>query len=118
MSTDGLYYLPDGFRESGRGSADTADAAESSRRYLGQATANSASYAGADAFVGSLNGTRDRQVREVDQAAEGRENMAESDYQVAAGGEEMDADANAALGLANPSYDPSSPVARSISDGV
>ncbi|MDT0346573.1 hypothetical protein [Streptomyces litchfieldiae] len=115
MSADGLYYLPDGFRESGQGSGRAADAAESTRHYLGRATPNAASYAGADEFVTAVTNTRDTQSRGVAGAAEGRDNMAASDYQVAALGEETEAGANTAIGAAALT---DSPVARGIADGI
>ncbi|RKN43034.1 hypothetical protein [Streptomyces hoynatensis] len=112
MSGDELYYLPDEFRESARVGLDSADAAESTGRYLRNARPDAHGFGGADAFVASLNATRDRQAREVRQAAEGRENMAGADQRTADIGEETDAAAQSALGKAN------SAVARAIADGM
>ena len=100
MSGDGLYYLPDGFREGARRSGATADAAESTHRQLSRMSINNAAYAGADAFPTALSATRDKQARGVSQAGEARENMAAADNQVAAMGEEMDTTAGQALGSA------------------
>jgi hypothetical protein len=86
--SDGLYYLPDGFRESGRGSTRAADAAESARHYLNRATPDAASYAGADEFVVAVTDTRDIQSRGVGGASEGRDGMALADHRVAALGED------------------------------
>lgn len=101
MSADGLWYLPEGFREGARANVETAEAAENARRYLGQVQVNAASYGGADAFVDALTTTRDAQARGVAQAAEGRQNMAAADHQVADLGEEVDAAAGQALGAAS-----------------
>ena len=98
MSGDGLYYLPDGFREGARHNASTADAAEGTSRYLGRIQIDTAAYAGADAFPAALSATRDKQARGVAQAAEGRDNMAAADRHVAATGDEMDTAAGTALG--------------------
>ncbi|MFD5318810.1 hypothetical protein [Streptomyces sp. NPDC127098] len=115
MSADGLWYLPEGFREGARANVETAEAAENTRRYLGQVQVDAASYGGADAFVSALTTTRDAQARGVAQAAEGRQNMAAADTQVADLGEEVDAAAGQALGTAA-----STRIAadRSVADGL
>ena len=110
--SDGLYYLPDGFREGAEGSDAAAEAAASTRRYLGRATPNAASYAGADEFVQAVTATRDTQARGVARAAEDRSGMADTDRQVAAYGEEMDAAATGVLGQVAAMAD------RGIADGM
>ncbi|WP_129837668.1 hypothetical protein [Streptomyces sp. RFCAC02] len=112
MSTDGLFYMPEEFRESARGSLESADAAESTRRRLGTAQPDAGRFGGADAFVGALVSTRDRQMREVEQAAEGREEMAGADQRTADIGEEMESAAESALTRAHTA------VARAIADGM
>ena len=112
MSGDEMYYLPDGFRESARVSLDAAEGAETTSRYLRTAQPDAHSFGGADAFVAALISTRDRQAREVQQAAEGRENMADADQRTADIGEETDAAAQAALGQVNTA------VARAIAEGM
>lgn len=112
MSEDGLYVIPDRFRESARMSLDSAEAAEDVRRQLGNAQPDAQRFGGADAFVASLNATRDRQRREVGQAAEGRENMSDADQRTADIGEETDGAAEAALVQADTA------VARAIADGI
>ncbi|MDT0321159.1 hypothetical protein [Streptomyces millisiae] len=119
MSGDGLYYIPDGFRESARGSYETADMAESTRRYLDRATPNASSYAGADAFVNAVISTRDKQSRGVSRAAEGRENMAGADHVVADTGDEMEIGAEASINAAASSVESrNSPIFRGISDAI
>ncbi|TDC63104.1 hypothetical protein [Streptomyces hainanensis] len=119
MSGDGLYYIPDGFRESARGSYETAEMAESTRRYLDRATPNASSYAGADAFVNAVISTRDTQSRGVSRAAEGREGMAGADNFVAGTGDEMEVDADAAINVAASTVESrNSAVFRGISDAV
>ncbi|MDT0305676.1 hypothetical protein RM780_01690 [Streptomyces sp. DSM 44917] len=113
MSQDGLYYLPDGFRRSARGSTEAADAAESTRHYLSRATPNAAGYAGADAFVHAVVSTRDTQVRGVAGAGEGREAMARADVHVAATGEDLDVAAGTVLGRVTVTE-----VSRRIADGI
>jgi hypothetical protein len=100
MSADGLWYIPEGFREGARANTDTAEAAENTQRYLGQVQVNGASWGGADAFVSALTTTRDTQARGVAMAAEGRHNMATADNTVADTGEEVDAAAGQAMGTA------------------
>jgi hypothetical protein len=100
MSADGLWYIPEGFREGARANTETAEAAENTQRYLGQVQVNAASWGGADAFVNALNTTRDVQARGVATAAEGRNNMATADNQVADTGEEVDAAAGQVMGNA------------------
>ncbi|MGP4109442.1 hypothetical protein ACTWP5_00815 [Streptomyces sp. 4N509B] len=112
MTTDGLYYLPEGFRDGARQNANTADAAEGARRYLSQTEVNAAGYGGADAFPRALEATRDKQARGIAQAEEGRNNMAAADQVVAITGEEMDAAAGQALGAASVAAD------RGVADGV
>ncbi|MDT0343956.1 hypothetical protein [Streptomyces litchfieldiae] len=112
MSGDGLFYIPDEFRESARVSLDSADAAEGTRRQLRNAQPDAGCFGGADAFVTALTSTRDRQLREVGQAAEGRENMSDADHRTADIGEEMDVAAEATVTRAN------SAVARAIADGI
>jgi hypothetical protein len=101
MSADGLWYIPEGFREAAHASAETAEAAENTRRLLGQVQVNATSWGGADAFVSALTTTRDAQARGAAMAAEGRRNMAAADNQVAGIGEETDAAAGQALGAAS-----------------
>jgi hypothetical protein len=115
---DGLYYFSDGFREAAQGSVSSADAAESTRRYLERAAPNAASYAGADEFVNAVTATRDKQSRGVARAADGRENMATADHQVAGLGDELEADADASLNAAHAAAGEAAPVDRSIADGV
>jgi hypothetical protein len=112
VSADGLYYLPEGFREGARGNTTAADAAESTHRTLSRVQINAASYAGADAFVNALTTTRDTQSRGVVKAAEGRENMAAADNNVAGIGEETDAAAGQSLGGVTVQAD------QTIADGV
>ncbi|ONK16063.1 hypothetical protein [Streptomyces sp. MP131-18] len=100
MSADGLWYIPEGFREAARASTETAEAAENAGRRLGQVQVNAASWGGADAFVNALTTTRDVQARGAALAAEGRRNMAGADNQVAGIGEEVDVAAGQALGAA------------------
>ncbi|RKN45612.1 hypothetical protein [Streptomyces hoynatensis] len=113
MGHDGLYYLPEGFRGSARLSGQTADAAESTRHYLGRATPDPGSYAGATEFVSAVTGTRDTQARGVAKAAEGRENMAAASSYVAATGEEMDGAAHTVVGAVTVT-----PVSRQVADGI
>ncbi|MFD5319941.1 hypothetical protein [Streptomyces sp. NPDC127098] len=112
MSDDGLCFIPERFRESGRMSLDAAEEAEVVRRQLGNAQPEAGRFGGADAFVASLNATRDRQRREVGQAAEGRENMSDADHRTADIGEETDVAAEAAVVRADTA------VARAIADGI
>ncbi|RMI29788.1 hypothetical protein [Streptomyces triticirhizae] len=114
MSTDGLYYLPEGFREGARGNAETADAAEGAARYLGRVPVNTAGYAGADAFPKALTSTRDAQARGITQAAEGRTHMAQADRTVAATGEGMDTAAAQALSRVTVT----TPVDRGVADAI
>jgi hypothetical protein len=100
MSADGLWYIPEGFREGARSNADTAEAAENTRQLLSQVQVNASSYGGATEFVNALIETRDTQARGAGRAAEGRQNMATADNQVADTGEEMDAAAAQALSAA------------------
>ncbi|MGP3967368.1 hypothetical protein [Streptomyces sp. 6N223] len=100
MSADGLWYIPEGFREGARANTDTAEAAENTQRLLNQVQVNGASWGGADAFVNALTTTRDVQARGVATAAEGRHNMAAADNNVADIGEEVDAAAGQAMGNA------------------
>ncbi|MEV1007534.1 hypothetical protein [Streptomyces sp. NPDC049881] len=94
-SFQSLGYDSDGFREGGRGSLESADAAESSQRYLRLAEVNPASYAGATEFPAAVLSVREKHIRGTGQAAEGRENMAESDHYVADTGDEMEIEAQA-----------------------
>ncbi|GAB2881181.1 hypothetical protein [Streptomyces mayteni] len=112
MSDDGLYFIPDEFREAARVSLESADAAEGARRQLGNAQPDAGGFGGADAFVASLIATRDRQVREVGQAAEGRENMSDADQLTADIGDETDMGATAAVTQVDTA------VARAIADGI
>ncbi|UED83394.1 hypothetical protein [Streptomyces profundus] len=112
MSNEGLYYLPEGFREGARANTDTADAADGVSRYLGRVPIDPAGYAGADAFPKALTSTRDVQSRSVARAAEGRTNMAAADRSVATTGETMDTEATRALTQAT------TPTDRTIADGV
>jgi hypothetical protein len=113
VTDDGLNYLPEGFRDGARRNSATADAAEGTRRYLGNVPISTAAYAGATAFPTALTDTRDTQARGVGQAAEGRNNMAAADGYVATTGEEMDAGARQALGnVTVPTAD------RRVADGV
>ncbi|GAB2912660.1 hypothetical protein [Streptomyces mayteni] len=114
MSADGLWYLPEGFREAARANTDTADAAETTRQLLNQVQVDAASYGGADAFVSALTETRDTQARGAARAAEGRQNMAAADTQVADTGEQMDAAAGQALGAASIRV----PADQSVADGL
>jgi hypothetical protein len=100
MSADGLWYIPEGFREGARANTETAEAAENTQRYLGQVQVNAASYGGATEFVNALTTTRDVQARGAGMAAEGRHNMATADNTVADTGEEVDAAAGQAMGNA------------------
>ncbi|MEO3753661.1 hypothetical protein [Streptomyces sp. B6B3] len=118
MSGDGLHYFSDGFREAAQGSVSSADAAESTRRYLGRAAPNAASWAGADEFVNAVTATRDKQSQGVARAAEGRENMAASDHQVAGLGDELEVDADASLNAAHAAVGEAAAVDRSIADGM
>ncbi|TDC13081.1 hypothetical protein E1265_28580 [Streptomyces sp. 8K308] len=118
MSADGLWYLPEGFREAARANVDTAEAAENARRYLGQVQVNAASYGGAGDFVNALTTTRDAQARGVAHAAEGRQNMAAADNQVAELGEGVDAAAGQALGAAAASVQARVPADRTVADGL
>lgn len=97
MSADGLWYIPEGFREGARANTETAEAAENTQRYLSQVQVNAASWGGADAFVSALTTTRDTQARGAASAAEGRNNMATADNNVADMGEEVDSAAGQAL---------------------
>jgi hypothetical protein len=113
MTADDLQYLPEGFRNGAKRNADTADAAEGTRRYLGNVPINAGAFGGADAFPRALTTTRDDQARGVGQAAEGRDNMAAADNHVATTGEDMDAGAGRALGSVSvPTID------RGVADGV
>lgn len=112
MSDDGLSYLPDEFRVSAQVSLESADTAESTRRHLRGAQPDPGSFGGADAFVTALIATRDRQLREVGQAAEGREEMAEADRQTADIGEEMERAADSSLHRAHTA------VSRAIADQI
>ncbi|WP_049580350.1 hypothetical protein [Streptomyces sp. SBT349] len=114
MSADGLWYIPEGYREAARANTDTAEAAESARRLLGQVQVNAASWGGADAFVNALTTTRDTQARGTAAAAEGRQNMAAADERVAALGEEVDAAAGQVLGGASAG----ARIDRTIADGL
>ncbi|MFW6692253.1 hypothetical protein [Streptomyces sp. MAR4 CNX-425] len=98
MTADGLEYLPEGFRDGARRNADTADAAEGTRRYLGNVPISTGAYGGAAAFPAALTDTRDTQARSIGRAAEGRNGMAAADNQVAATGDDMDTGAAQALG--------------------
>ncbi|TDC20700.1 hypothetical protein E1265_20920 [Streptomyces sp. 8K308] len=119
VSGDGLYYIPDGFRESARGSFETADLAESTRRYLDRAVPNPNSYADGGHFAGKVDATRLEQMGGVARAAEGRENMAGRDHVVADTGDEMEIGAEAAINTAASSVESrNSPIFRGISDAV
>jgi hypothetical protein len=118
VSGDGLFYFSDGFREAARGSVSSADAAESTRRYLEQGAPNASSYAGADEFVNAVTATRDKQSKGVAQAAESRENMATADNQVAGLGDELEVDADMSLNAAHATVGEAAPVDRSIADGI
>jgi hypothetical protein len=114
VSADGLYYLPEGFREGARANESTAEAAENTRNQLGRVRIDAAAYGGADAFVAALTATRDAQARSVGRAAEGRRNMAAADTTVAGIGEETDTAAGQALGGASAAI----PADPSVADGV
>ncbi|RKN45587.1 hypothetical protein [Streptomyces hoynatensis] len=112
MSADGLYYLPEGFREGARRNGITADAAEEAGDSLRRVRIDDAAYAGAGAFPAALATVRDTQARSLAQAAQGRDSMAAADSAVAATGEEMDATATEALGSASTLAD------RAIADSM
>lgn len=97
MSADGLWYIPEGFREGARANTSAAEAAETTQRALRQVRVNAAGWGGADAFVGALTTTRDAQARGAAVAAEGRQHMATADHRVADLGEEVDTAAGQAL---------------------
>ncbi|MDT0341286.1 hypothetical protein [Streptomyces litchfieldiae] len=101
MSADGLWYIPEGFREGARANTTSADAAETTRQLLGRVQVSATSYGGATEFVNALIETRDTSAQGAARAAEGRQNMAAADNQVADTGEEMDAAAAQALGAAS-----------------
>lgn len=117
MSADGLWYIPEGFREGARANTETAEVAENTRRYLGQVQVNAASYGGATDFVSAVTTTRDAQSRGVAMAAEGRTNMAAADNTVADTGEEVDAAAGQALDAAAAAVLPVQPDA-SVANGL
>ncbi|MGP4113358.1 hypothetical protein ACTWP5_20895 [Streptomyces sp. 4N509B] len=120
MSADGLWYLPEGFREGARGNEATAQAAETTRDLLNRVQVNASDYGGADAFVTALTTTRDTNARGAAHAAEGRHNMAAADTQVADYGEEMDAAAAQTLGAASapPSAPPSVQPDQAVANGL
>ncbi|WP_016907978.1 MULTISPECIES: hypothetical protein [Streptomyces] len=116
MSEDaGLDYLPEGFREGGRTSNRSADAAEGARGHLRGVEAGGAQFGGADAYVSALNGNSERQARGAGKAAEDRDDMSGADHRVADLGEDVDTDTHTQLRTAG---DSGSDVARSVTDGM
>ncbi|WP_052851277.1 hypothetical protein [Streptomyces avicenniae] len=97
MNFSSLGYESEGYRDAGRGSLDSSDAAESSGRYLRMAEVNPGSYAGATEFPAAVIATREKHIRGVGMAAEGRENMAGADFTVADEGDELEIDTNATI---------------------
>lgn len=120
MSTDeGLDYRPDGFREGGRTSNKSADAAEESQRYLRGVNASASSFGGADTYVGALNGNGDRQARRAGRAAEDRDTMSKADNQVADLGEQTNDHADTAMRAASATGGTrDSAVSRGVTDGM
>jgi hypothetical protein len=109
--------MPDGYRESGRGSLESADAGESAHGYLRRATANVASYAGAVEFPNAVNETRDVQARGVARAVEGRQNMSHADYTAADTGEVTDIETGLIVAQGNNEVATTTEALR-IADGI
>jgi hypothetical protein len=117
MSGDGLWYMPEGFREGARANTTASDAAAATEGTLRGVQVNAASYGGADAFVNALIETRDVQARGVAMAAEGRQNMATADNNVADIGIEVDSAAAQAMGSAAAAFTQIQPD-QGIADGL
>ncbi|MBQ0862820.1 hypothetical protein ACH4RA_21515 [Streptomyces smyrnaeus] len=116
---EGLEYTPDGWREGGRISNRSADAAEEARRYLRGVDASPARFGGADAYVNALNGNSDRQAGSAGRAAEDRDTMSAADHQVADLGEATDTAADSAIRTADTTGAAGrSAVSRGVAEGM
>ncbi|GAA1916537.1 hypothetical protein GCM10009716_27190 [Streptomyces sodiiphilus] len=113
MAAEGLEYVPEGFRQGGSLSHESADRAENAHARLRTVSAGAGHFGGAETFTAAVNSTRDRQSRGVERASEGRQNLGDNGWTAAAIGEEMDADGTAALGAAA-----TSELSRHIADGI
>ncbi|OEU96382.1 hypothetical protein [Streptomyces oceani] len=114
--SEGLEYLPEGYREGGRGSVKSADAAEGAQKYLRGVNAVPGSFGGASSYTDALNANATRQAEDAGLAAQDRNTMSDADHQAADLGEETDAAAAAAQRLSDPAGH--SAIAQGITDGM
>jgi hypothetical protein len=115
MSSDvNLDYLPEGFRDGGRGQYEAADLAAETARGIGRINASGNHFGGgtAGAFASALNhGAADRSSA-IGRAAENRADLGDSSVAVAGHGEDIDLAARQMLNGQSVVID------RSIADGI
>ncbi|WP_129842968.1 hypothetical protein [Streptomyces sp. RFCAC02] len=97
MASDGLWYVPSGYRSAGRLDDETSEGADGVARTLGSVHMSPSSWGGADAFVSSVLSKRDDHVTGARRARDDRSHWADTDVRAAGHGEEGDIAAGAAV---------------------
>lgn len=111
---DALEYIPERFRDSGRGNADAAESAAALARRFRGVTVSSGSFGGAGGagFAAAVTSAVEGRSKGATRVAEQREDLGHSVRSVAMIGEDSDAAASSALRLAAPQID------RSVADAL
>ncbi|GAB2929537.1 hypothetical protein [Streptomyces mayteni] len=112
---DSTHYLPEQFRVGAGLHHDTAEAAESLARRVGQVSPTAGQFGGAGAagFTAALGRTAAERAKAAQRAGEDRTDLAEGATGAAALGDDMDALAALAVGQVQLSDE-----ARQIADGI